>query len=106
MNILERYQVQDQFVGMTDGSGLRRNTLQVDAPDSDLREQTSHSERAADAHQSEHRAYLQVLSQRRVQPEDREDQDLRGDGEAATHRHVGDGFDERHTTRLATIRGH
>jgi cell division protein FtsB len=40
-------------------------------------EQPSKGEGSDDADPCEHRAHLQVLRQRRVQPEDRENQDLR-----------------------------
>jgi hypothetical protein len=35
-----------------------------------------------------------------VQPEDREDQDLRDDGDAVADDHVGDGLGHRHEARL------
>ena len=53
-----------------------------------------------DADHGEDRAYLQVLRQRRVQPEDREDQDLCHDRDAVAHGDVGDGLDQRHGSRL------
>ena len=45
-------------------------------------EQSPQDVGSRDADQGEHRAHLQVLGQRRVQPEDREDQDLRDDRDA------------------------
>lgn len=35
-----------------------------------------------------------------MQPEDREDQDLRDDRDAVADDHIGDGFDQRHGARL------
>jgi len=49
-----------------------------------------------DAHHGEHSAHLQVLRQRRVQPEDRKDQDLRYDRDAVADKHIGDGLGKRH----------
>ena len=49
---------------------------------------------------SEDRTYLEVLRQRRVQPEHRKDQDLREDGIAVAHGDVGDELDERHGAGL------
>lgn len=56
---------------------MPRLALFVDAPDQDRLEHTPQGEVPRDAHHREHRPHLQVLRQRRVQPEDREDQDLR-----------------------------
>ena len=41
-------------------------------------------------------AHRHVLRQRDVQPEEREDQDLRGDGNAISDDDIGDGLDQRH----------
>lgn len=49
-----------------------------------------------DAHDGEHRTHLEVLRQRRVQAEDRENQDLRHDRDAVADDHIGDGLDQRH----------
>lgn len=51
-------------------------------------EQAAQGERPRDAYHGEDRTHFQVLRQRRLQPEDREDQDLRDDRDA-----VGDGWD-------------
>lgn len=53
-----------------------------------------------DADYGEDGPHLQVLRQGRVQPEDREDQDLRHDRDAVADDHVGDGLDQGHKTGL------
>jgi hypothetical protein len=63
-------------------------------------EQPPQGEGSDDADPCEERAHLQVLRQRLVQAEDREDQDLRDDCDAIADDHVGDGFDQRHVARL------
>lgn len=61
-------------------------------------EQPPQSERPDYAHYRENHAHLQVLRQRRMQPEDREDQDLRDHRDAMADDH--DSFDNRHEARL------
>jgi transposase len=66
-------------------------------------EQPPQGEGSDDADPCEQRAHLQVLRQRRVQAEDREDQDLGDHGNAVADDHVCDGFDERHGARLLHV---
>ena len=51
-------------------------------------------ERTSDAHPREYPAHGEVLPERRVQAEDREDQDLREDRDAIADDHVGDRFNQ------------
>jgi hypothetical protein len=63
-------------------------------------EQPPQDERPRDADGREQRAHFQVLRQRRVQPEHREDQDLRDHRDTVADGDIGDGLDERHQARL------
>lgn len=54
----------------------------------------SQGEGTGQAHDGEHRAHLQGLPQRRVQPEDGDDQGLHDDREAVADRHIGDCFEQ------------
>lgn len=50
-------------------------------------------------------AQREVLAKARVQAEPWKHHDLRGDSQHIAHRHIGDGFDQRHAARLAHIIG-
>ena len=78
----------------------RGGGLSFGASHSDRFEHPPQGEGSSDAHNGEDRAHFQVLRQRRVQTEDREDQDLREDRDAVADSHVGDGLDQRHEARL------
>jgi hypothetical protein len=57
-------------------------------------EQPSQNVAAAKRDNVEDKPQLKVLRQRRVQPEDREDQDLRDDGDPVAHDHIGQCLDQ------------